>query len=359
MKLIAALLAVPLLALTATAAEPLPEGIKSAGTYGISVEHLTDAGIAFLNKEYGKRTDARIEFTNKAGLADFARLKELPWVRYVEMRGVITPEGQACLKDVKELRHLELNGSTEIDSNVFAALTKLEAIELGGVTVRDLSWVKQMPGLQQLSLHQCKGLTDLAPITGLATLIDLNVYGCQLNEESLKPVGTLANLRKLHVGNNPINSLAPISGCVRLEELDCTAARTLSDISVLTHFATLTYLDLSATPISDISVLKSCPLLQTLKLDGSKVANLSVLKSLSRLTYVRIPRTPVTDIAPLAGLTSLEFVDLENTSVTSIAALNNLRKLTTVRLPSTVPADAVARLKQNLPEASISQQKPK
>ena len=371
-----------LFSLALHAAEVLPEGIKSAGYYGISVEHLTDAGVAFLQEKYGKRGDARLEFTNQAVVADYARLKELPWAHYVEMRGVIPQEGLDCLTQVVDLRHWVLSSNQELDSAFLAKLTKLETIQLTGVTLKSLDWVKQLPDLRTLSLHQCKGFTDLTPLTGLPKLSNLNLYSNNVTDKALPPIGTLKNLESLRIGGNEITSLAPLSGLAKLRELDCIFNKSLTDISALAHCPELQKLVLWGTSVGDITALKNCakltelnladcqkltdlaPLagltaLRNLRIDSTAVASLAPLKKLTALTALQLNKTPVNDLSPLADLLALSMVELENTTVTDISVLSKFPKLFMVRLPAGVPAEAVAQLQQAVPKVRVQQQKAK
>ena len=145
-----------------------------------------------------------------------------------------------------------------------------------------------------------------------------------------RSVGRLTNLRKLILRSTGVRSLTHLSGLSRLEVLDLSYCRNLTDISPLMGMRGLTELDLSRSEVTNLRPLSTLTGLRSLKLGKCNISDLSPLAGLTQLEHLDLSNTKVTDISPLSGLTRLKSLNLWNTGVTDfspLAALTGLEML--------------------------------
>ncbi|QFR50371.1 leucine-rich repeat domain-containing protein [Sulfurimonas lithotrophica] len=79
--------------------------------------------------------------------------------------------------------------------------------------------------------------------------------------------------------------------------------------------------------VTDLSPLKFFLSLTFLSLPRSKVKNISILKHLTKLKELDLYDNPVRDLTPLKDLKYLEELDLSKTKVTDLSPLNNIKTL--------------------------------
>ncbi|MCS6790581.1 MAG: leucine-rich repeat domain-containing protein [Bacteroidia bacterium] len=79
--------------------------------------------------------------------------------------------------------------------------------------------VAQLRQLEELTIGQSAGITDLSFVKLMRKLLYLDVHHCQVKE--LTPLAGMPNLIKLSVGKNQVSSLSPLTKCPRLAYLYC------------------------------------------------------------------------------------------------------------------------------------------
>ena len=179
----------------------------------------------------------------------------------------------------------------------------------------------QLPALQtavslrpkRLALTGCTAVSDLKPLTGLASLNELVLNRCTAVTD-LEPLAGLDSLHTLVLaGCTAVSDLKPLAGLASLNELVLAGCTAVSDLKPLAGLASLNKLILNrCTAVTDLEPLAGLDSLHTLVLAGC---------------------TAVSDLKPLAGLASLNTLNLDGcTAVSDLTPLENLHALRELHL---------------------------
>ena len=180
-----------------------------------------------------------------------------------------------------------------------------------------------LPGIKQFSLGSRFGITELhtcgnSPLVfqKLKTLKRLNMYGDDDKSENKKTsISTIENLDlpeliKLSIIQCGITSLNGIQNCPKLQWLDLSYMKNLSDISALTSLSsTLRMLAIENCPkITDFSAISALEELEYLELKGkNELLNLVFIKDLPKLKFLILTMN-VLD-GDVACLKNIQYVD--------------------------------------------------
>ena len=156
----------------------------------------------------------------------------------------------------------------------------------------DLTPVRALMRLQNLSVDRCHQLADLTPLKGM-------------------------KLKRLECGSTRVSDLSPLKG-MPLNLLACGATR-VSDLSPLKGMPLMELV--IQCPVSDLSPLAAMRL-RSLNFNGAPVADLSPLAGMP-LTVLHCGYTKVTDLSPLAGM-PLTYLDYRSTQVSDVSPLKGL-----------------------------------
>ncbi len=184
-----------------------------------------------------------------------------------------------------------------------ATLTRLEA---PNSRVRDLTGIEYATELTVLNLGyvltnggrvNSNGISDLSPLSGLVKLTELNLFRNTIAD--LSPLSNLTELRVLDLsGNSYISDLSPLSGLTGMRTLHLYT-NDVSDLSPLSGLTELRWLDLSSNLIWDLSPLSGLTELGGLAVNNNAVSDLSPLSGLPRLKRVHGRDCDVSDLSPL------------------------------------------------------------
>ncbi len=181
-------------------------------------------------------------------------------------------------------------------------VTSIEALDLtGNKYIRNIEPLGQLAGLKTLLLGET-GISDLTPIRNLTALVDLDISRTAI--EDLSPLKYASSLKTLKLNNTPI-----------------------ADISVLEKMTNLEVLDISHTKVFDFNMLSSLSNLQSLNAANTQISYLASLEKLTTLKSVDISKTLVQDLTPLKNLASLETLSIDSTRINSVAPLASLQNL--------------------------------
>lgn len=154
-----------------------------------------------------------------------------------------------------------------------------------------------------------------------------------------KSLAKLVHLRSLILKGTGVRSLNHLGGLPRLEKLDVSYCRNLTDISPLMGMRGLSELDLSRSRVTNIRPLETLTGLTSLKLDKCDVSDVSAISGLTKLEHLDLSNSRVTDLSPLAELPNLKSLGLWNVEATDFTALAGLTQLETLDLWNTRIAD--------------------
>ncbi|MCB2230315.1 leucine-rich repeat domain-containing protein [bacterium] len=148
---------------------------------------------------------------------------------------------------------------------------------------------------------------------------------------SLVGLENCANLIILHLIDNDVTALDPISGLLSLVDLNLQG-NNVTDISPLVGLANLLYLQLTGNPIDDLEPLSSLTQLRLLAISLVGADSIGSLSSLGSLQYLFMTGNNIDDLTPLSGLTELVTLFAGYNAVEDLAPLQGLTQLITLDL---------------------------
>ena len=144
---------------------------------------------------------------------DTAQLKGILKLRGVETLTVLSARGNGLygveLEDLPGLETLYLEDNQISDVQTLAKLPGLEALSLSDNRIDDIGPLAQLTGLERLDLAGNEGLTDLAPMAGLAALQQLQLGAIQRLD--LAPLAKLKALQLLTLPKDWLGDFAPLA----------------------------------------------------------------------------------------------------------------------------------------------------
>lgn len=203
---------------------------------------------------------------------------------------------------------------------------QLIGLNLWAREVKDISFLKQFPGIKYLHL----GLNSECDFTVLKDLTAME--GLRLNYNEITDASFLSgltHLNSLNLAGNNISDIDFLKNLHQLDELDLTSNR-VTRADVLADKIKLTILHLNDNRLSDHSFLTSLSNLVVLGLRGTHFKDYSFLAQLKMLVVIYLAKTEVPDIGFLYDLPNLLTVDLSgvnNVPVDQLAGLNYLKYL--------------------------------
>ncbi|MET8835623.1 leucine-rich repeat domain-containing protein [Micromonospora sp. NPDC004540] len=167
-------------------------------------------------------------------------------------------------------------------------------------TAAELAAVRHVRGVQALCIRVTDDVADLASISGLPDLTDLDCSGLP-RLQSTRGLGDLRHLRRINLNDKPhLLDIEDLARLPQLEELHLRGAVALppEEIARLRDVASLRILTLDGCrQLYDFGWLSSLTGLRTLSLDGCYVSDLDFCSSLTQLRTIRIRSEPGLDDA--------------------------------------------------------------
>lgn len=184
---------------------------------------------------------------------------------------------------------------------------------------------------------------EIEKLKELKKLESLSVYECFLDDEDIKTIGELTQLKKLSIfGNTDVTDISPLAKLTELTYLDISITK-VSDLSCISGLTKLETLSISNTKVSDLSVLKNFTALDTLKMDylselepstlvlpatvstlyccGNGLQSLDFVTGSESLRMICASDNEISDLSPLAKF-KLYKVDLALNHITDLSALD-------------------------------------
>ncbi len=266
-----------------------------------------------------------------ASLASIGKLTNLEELYFIRTNPRFTASGLAHLKHLKKLRIVDFGQISVDDAGVthLTALANLERIE-GGlfVTAKGMKTLGSLPNLKALHVgikgpiqgnHDSLGIAYLA---GLDALEELSIINAEVSDTDLLHIEPLKNLRHLAISGSGITDrgLASIAKLNRLDYLDLRFVDvTKQGLNQLRSLTDLKFLRVTSSPERAYTIDETT-------LDLSSMRNLEQL----RLTHLSLDEMDVASLANLSRLKELtiETHSLPGDSLRSLANLSSLRSLT-------------------------------
>ena len=197
-----------------------------------------------------------------------------------------------------------------------SSLQKLEKLDLSGsrFPANCLETAATLPALQELNLSSC----SLSTISGLEYAGNLRVLHLSNNTvRNLEPLSSLVFLTELSMDHNALTTLDAISVLTELEVLD-VSYNSLTSLEPISGCAKLKTLSAAGNQISSLSGISQLGMLSSLALDYNSLSDISVLGTCTGLTELRISNNTIADLSSLDGLTALEVFDFSDNQVASL-----------------------------------------
>ena len=203
-------------------------------------------------------------------------------------------------------------------------LSRLTALDAFMAEVTSLVGIQNLTRLTDYLFLDENSISDISPLSGLRSLLDLNLGYNSITD--ISALSGLTNMLFLQLDANSITDLSALSGPRRLRGLS-VSGNSVSDISVLSSLTSLTFINLTGSSISDINALSGLTNMIQLHLGFNTITDISALSGFASLRFLSLNDNPnLTDIKPLldnTGFGAGVSVSLRNTSVscTDVAAL--------------------------------------
>ncbi len=235
------------------------------------------------------------EFTVPVGVATYGDLSLMPYLQTLVIREQ-NIGSLSCLSSLSNLKTLDLTGSRfpADELYVVAGLPVLTDLTLSQCGLSTIEALAGAPSLSNLDLSS-NTIRNLDVLSSIPTLQELHLEHNAVTDQYIPALGTLTNLESLNLSYNSITSLAPLSGCIKLNSL-------VADNNKLTNL----------TGVSDLSLLTH------LSVDYNKLTDVSILSKCTALTNLSIANNSITDISALSTLTNMEIFDFSSNQVEAL-----------------------------------------
>ncbi|MGB2807635.1 MAG: leucine-rich repeat domain-containing protein [Sedimentisphaerales bacterium] len=198
----------------------------------------------------------------------------------------------------------ELHENPPLSESKMRELTFLHLDEVAGVN--DLTGIEYATSLKALHIYD-NPIRDLSPLSNLKMLKGIQLSGKYI--EDISPLATLTNLEWLYLSEAPITDISPLAGLQKLESLSLTKNR-ISDISPLSKLINLKKLTIIYNQIYDISAMSTLTNLESLTVHTNHISDISALSGLSSLRRLDLSWNQISDVSPLVHLTNLTFLTI-------------------------------------------------
>lgn len=244
-----------------------------------------------------------------------------------------------------KLSRLTLSGCGLATASGLETATGITYLDLSQNTIRDLTPLQSMAGLQEVYL-QHNAVNDLSALSSLKSITKLDVSFNLLS--SLNPVFNCTTLTHLNAGNNTVTSLTGIDKLTALESFEI-ANNTLSDISPVATCVNLKELDISSNMLEDISSLSALTKMESLVFSRNSVVEIPAFAKDCALVTIDGSHNKIESLKALDGLENLNNVFMDyNEELSSIKPLVNCNRLVQVKVYGTKVEDVSALLEMDV-----------
>lgn len=218
----------------------------------------------------------------------------------------------SLLKELKELREIELPNNEISDISSLKYLNELTILKLGSNKIKNISVLRFLKKLKCLDL-QDNLISDINPLKGLDNLTELWLNNNQIKNISV--LTSLKNLKKLHIQCNNIIDFS-IFKSLNLNVLEFKDnlhkdQKIILDLEKRLKIGAFYETDIDGNIIY-------------LDLSNESIDNLDFLKELINLTTLKMNNCSIEDISPLSYLTKLKVLQLSKNKIKDFSAIKNL-----------------------------------
>ena len=258
------------------------------------------------------------EFNEKEALRNWWSQLSYEWKELFKKRfnllDTVTP---GDIRKITSLEELDLSNNRYIQSfEPLSQLKNLKVLNLSGTSVNDLTPIRNLTDLVDLNLSRT-AIRDISPLKYSSNLVKLNISNTQV--EDIGVIRRTAKLQSLDLSATIVNDFGPLGGLSALTSLTLNTTK-LSDLVPVEKLTLLTELNISRTSVQDLTPLKGMKNLKRLACDSTPIKNVSALGSLESLKILQANYTLISDLQPLHNLTQLEKVYCDQSPINKGAA---------------------------------------
>lgn len=253
------------------------------------------------------------------GIADISGIEQLSALTELNL-GANNIVDIGPISSMQQLDTLELDYNPIVDLTPLAGLLNLTDLSMSGIAARDISVLANLTQLRELFLYS-NNFEDYSPIGELNQLRELYLHYNQLTDIAF--VSNLDLLWDLNLRNNEIIDISPLIGLSNLTSLDL-ANNHITDISVLPRVESLFNLYLDNNPIIDLSPIAefgSEHYWGSLSLKGYELTDISFLSQFKRIHWLDLSQNNISDLSPLANIEYIYYLGLSDNELTDISAI--------------------------------------
>lgn len=315
--------------------------------------------------------------------------------------------GLSKLKNIPNVKKLELPGIGISDINSFSELKKLQELDISRNPISDFTSLSKFRGLTNLNLNntfrgkldsfpalsslkyldigqndiattnateifdqlkRCVNITTLSVANntisnlyalvndGSSTIIFPNLESIYLQANGIygiAGVGVYQKLKELYLANNQVKDLEPAYKLTNLEVLSIEY-NPVQKIDGIEQLKKLRYLNLSGCGIrTGFTSLALLTKLTDLNVAGNNISNIKPLTAIKSLRYLNLTDNKVKDLSGIENLENLEELYLTQNRVSDLAPLMKLKKLKVLYLDYMKEED-LKKLRKALPDCRIN-----
>lgn len=192
-----------------------------------------------------------------------------------------------------------LNTVTIGDQNIDLDETSV-SLGLDILTDRDIENLKQLKKLESLEIFEC--LLDDDDVKALGELTQLKKLSLSTNTDitDVSPLAALTGLTYLNINNTNVSDISCLAPLTKLETLKISSTN-VSDLSVLQNFTSLDELYMDSLGELDVSTIAFPASLRTLSCEGCGLTTLSFVRGSESLQNLYASYNNISDLTPLAG----------------------------------------------------------
>jgi Leucine-rich repeat (LRR) protein len=315
--------------------------------------------------------------------------------------------GLSKLKNIPNVKTLELPGIGISDLNVFSELKKLEILDVSRNSISDFSLLNKLKNLKSLNANNTfRGKLDSFPALSSLTNLDIGqneitasnsalifnqlkncvnistlsvsnntlsnlyslisdggssiifpnlevLYATNNNIYAIAGVGVYQKLKELYLANNQVKDIAPVFRLTNLEALSIEY-NAIQKIEGIEQLKKLRYLNLSGCGIrTGFNSLADLTKLTDLNVAGNNISNIKPFTSIKTLRYLNLTDNKVKDLNGIENLESLEELYITQNRLTDITPLMKLKKLKILYMDN-IKAEDLKKLRNALPDCRIN-----
>ncbi|MBR0040866.1 MAG: hypothetical protein IJP64_05755 [Oscillospiraceae bacterium] len=257
---------------------------------------------------------------------DLSGLKSCPALEELTLKHLPTLRDLDCLTGLPNLKTLTLEDLRGLqDASALGTLPRLETLELKELELRDISGVRTLGSLKELSIDSCPNIRDFSPIDGCTALEHFHIWGCyQFSDASF--LASLPELHTIELFDVDLPDLDFLSALPADREMSLAFSGPIRDYSALGHFRSYDGLhvnphDGNVAPVLDALQGVSVRRLHFHECRGLDLAALPEVTESLEIWYG--------DLYDLSGMPALSIRDLQLYDLPYLTSLNGLEKLPT------------------------------